>query len=246
MRVFVALLDLLSALRTVLLSLVLGGGALLVLAVGIFGAAWVGVEVRRAFGPAYELWAFGGAVGTLIAIAAGLYRWQAATLGWLAPFGGRRAPEVQYCQTCGAATRLDAVVCSRCAGTRFGIAQRGIAGGAGGAAAASTGGVGVARVVGGGTRWSYRSRWHLQVGMDVLDEHGVAVGVVKRKRTGDFLVARPRRRDVYVPLPAIARAEGATVHLTLPATALEAQPWTRPALLGLLALLGRRARPRGH
>jgi hypothetical protein len=190
--------------KLIVSTLALGLGACLVVAVGIFGAVEVGLLGRRVVGREYEMWVFGGAVMAVAGMAWGLYRWQDAVLGWLSPLVGGTAPEVMFCQTCGAQSRHDVSFCPRCGGTRFGIAKPDAAG----------------RGV----------RWPVQVGMDVFASDGLAIGVIKRKRAKDFLVARPLKRDVYVPLAAIARADKATVHLTVTESDPAVGGWSRPDL----------------
>ena len=190
--------------KLVLATLALGLGACLVVSVGVFGAVEVALLMRRVFGREYEMWWVGGAVVAVTAVAWAMYRWQDAVLGWLAPLVGGTAPEVMFCQTCGAQARHDVSFCALCGGTRFGIAK---------ADAAGRG-----------------ARWRVQVGMDVLASDGEAIGVIKRKRAKDFLVARPLKRDIYVPLTAIARSEGVTVHLSVAARDAAVGGWVRPDL----------------
>ena len=207
-----------QGMKSTLLTVALGMGACLVVGVGMFAAALVGLQMRGLFGREYELWAFWGALLVVAAIAGALYHWQDAVLGWMGPLVGRTPPEMMYCQTCGTASRHDVSFCPKCSGTRFGIAKPS------------------GRTPG--------SRWHVQVGMDVLGSDGERVGVIKRKRARDFLVARPLRRDVYVPLTAIARSDKENVHLTVTTDRVETEGWAKPGLLGRTETGGETPAPR--
>ena len=189
-------------------SLALGLGACLVVAMGIFGAVQVGLLLRPVVGREYETWAFGGVLLVLVGCAAALFRWQDSILGWVGQLAGRSAPEIMYCQTCGTPARHDVSFCPRCSGTRFGIAKPDAAGRGG--------------------------RLRLQVGMDVFASDGPQIGVIKHKRARDFLVARPLRRDLYVPNTSVARADKAAVHLSVASHDAAMETWTRPNLFGRL------------
>ena len=192
--------------KLIVLTLGLGLGACLVVAVGIFGAVEAGLLMRRLVGPEYELWAFWGALLAVAGVAFGLYRWQDAVLGWLGPLVGRPAPEIMFCQTCGTPSRHDVPFCPSCGGTRFGIAKPDAAG--------------------------RGARWRVQVGMDVVASDGQQLGVIKRKRSRDFLVARPLKRDVYIPTTTVARSDKTAVHLTVTSEDPTIDAWTRSDLLG--------------
>lgn len=68
--------------------------------------------------------------------------------------------------------------------------------------------------------------------MDVVDADGAALGDVKEVRPGDFLLARPLHRDVYVPFNAVRQVDGLVVVLDIGAGAIGDMGWARPALLG--------------
>ncbi|HET7772019.1 MAG TPA: hypothetical protein VFN74_24820 [Chloroflexota bacterium] len=190
-------------------SLALGLGACLLLGIGIFGAAQVGLLLRPVVGREYEMWAFGGVLLVLAGVAAALFSWQDSILGWVGQLAGRSAPEIMYCQTCGTASRHDVSFCPRCSGTRFGIAKPDAAG--------------------------RQGRVRVQVGMDVFASDGPQIGVIKHKRARDFLVARPLKRDLYVPNTSVARADKAAVHLSVASGDSAMDTWTRPDLLGRLS-----------
>jgi hypothetical protein len=68
--------------------------------------------------------------------------------------------------------------------------------------------------------------------MDVFASDGLQLGVIKRKRSRDFLVARPLKRDVYIPTTTVARSDKTAVHLTVTSEDPTIDAWTRSDLLG--------------
>ena len=81
-----------------------------------------------------------------------------------------------------------------------------------------------------GNVWGMPLRRLLDSGMDVIDLDGQAVGVVKRRRVLDFLVARPLKRDVYVPFSAIAGGNGRELRLSVASDSVGSSGWARSPL----------------
>jgi len=189
--------------RVVLVAMLLALTALFTLALGVWLAAWVGLEVRRVYGQEWEMLGFLAVVLVMAGIAALAYRWQDQLMNMLG-LASYAVPETLFCQTCGAPSSPDAMACTACGGTRFAISMPG----------------------------APKTRWHVQIGMDVLCSDGRPVGTVKRRRVKDFLVARALQRDVYVPFSAIAGANAREVHLSVPFDMVGHSGWARPALVG--------------
>ena len=55
----------------------------------------------------------------------------------------------------------------------------------------------------------------LHVGMDVIAMNGERVGRIKEIKEHDFLVDRPKRRDLYLPFSTIERVEDNQVILRM-------------------------------
>ena len=190
--------------RVTFFSMLLTMTALFTLALGMWLATWLSLEARRAYGQEWGMLVFFATVLVIAGAAAALYRWQDELMGMLG-IAGYAPPEVLYCQTCGTAASPDAMACVACGGTRFALSIPGTAA---------------------------KTRWHVQVGMDVYGSDERPVGVVKRRRVRDFLVARALQRDLYVPFSAITGANAREVHLSVPSDSIGHSGWARPALIG--------------
>ena len=70
-------------------------------------------------------------------------------------------------------------------------------------------------------------------GMVVVDRDGDEIGQVKERYERDFLLNRPRIRDVYVPYAAIRGTSEDRVTLVLDGRDVDAQGWHYPELLGI-------------
>jgi hypothetical protein len=70
-------------------------------------------------------------------------------------------------------------------------------------------------------------------GARVFDAFGDPAGRVKAVRAGDFLLGRPRARDVYVPFGAIRWSDHWSLGIGVPNAQLGAMGWERPKLFGL-------------
>jgi ferritin-like metal-binding protein YciE len=70
----------------------------------------------------------------------------------------------------------------------------------------------------------------IRPGMAVIGSHAGHVGRVKEVRTADFLVNRPARRDVYVPVDAIEEISGDTIVLKVMADDVDGMGWEKPAI----------------
>ena len=188
--------------RLTLFAMLICMSAMFTVALCFFLAMAVGVAVGRTFGQEWGLLAFWAVIllGTGIAVA--IFRWQDELMGMLG-FAGHAQPDALYCQTCGSAASPNAMTCAACGGLRFALSDPGTAS---------------------------KTRWYVQVGMDVIDLDGKAIGVVKRRRVLDFLVARPLKRDVYVPFSAIAGGNGRELRLSVASDAVGASGWARSAL----------------
>jgi hypothetical protein len=68
-------------------------------------------------------------------------------------------------------------------------------------------------------------------GMPVLGADGVRVGHLKQARLVDVLVDRALRRDVYVPIEAIADVTSDGIVLTIPADQVDRMNWSHPSLI---------------
>jgi hypothetical protein len=68
--------------------------------------------------------------------------------------------------------------------------------------------------------------------MDVFDAYGERLGQVKEVRPADFLLARPLRRDVYVPYTAVRDVHGRGVTLNVAGDTIDDANWAHPAILG--------------
>jgi len=73
----------------------------------------------------------------------------------------------------------------------------------------------------------------LRPGMDVLDADGDSIGRVKEVHARDFLVDRPRVRDIYVPYAAVRHTSGDRVELMVTGREVDAQGWPYPEILGV-------------
>jgi ferritin-like metal-binding protein YciE len=71
----------------------------------------------------------------------------------------------------------------------------------------------------------------LRQGMAVVGSDASQVGQVKEVRSADFLVDRPRQRDVYVPFDAIQKTTGDRIMLNIPADRVEDMVWEKPSLI---------------
>jgi ferritin-like metal-binding protein YciE len=71
----------------------------------------------------------------------------------------------------------------------------------------------------------------LRQGMAVVGSDAGQVGQVKEVRSADFLVDRPRQRDVYVPFDAIQETTGDRIMLNIPADRVEDIAWEKPPLI---------------
>lgn len=189
--------------RLTLFSMLLAAFAMIVVALGFFLAAWVGIQVRLTFGQEWEMLGFVAVLVIVVATAYAMFRWQDGLMNMLG-IAGHARPDVLYCQTCGTAASPSAMACAACGGIRFALSMPGTAG---------------------------KTRWHVQVGMDVYGSDERPVGVVKRRRINDFLVARALQRDVYVPFSAITGANARDVHLSVPADAVGHSGWARSTFL---------------
>ena len=67
--------------------------------------------------------------------------------------------------------------------------------------------------------------------MAVVGSDASQVGQVKDVRDADFLVDRPRQRDVYVPFDAIQETTGNRIMLNLPADRVDDMDWEKPSLI---------------
>ena len=192
--------------RFVLFAMLLCMGAMFTVALGFFFVTWLSLQVRHTFGREWEMLGFFGVLFAAAALGAAIFRWQDELMGLLG-IAGHTRPDVLYCQTCGTPASPNAMTCAQCGGIRFALSLPGTAS---------------------------RTRWHVQVGMDVTSSDERPVGVVKRRRALDFLVARPLQRDVYVPFSAIAGANGREVHLSVSTDTIGTSGWTRSALFNRL------------
>ena len=188
--------------RLTLFAMMLTMCALFCVALCFFLAMAVGIEVLRAFGQEWGMLAFWSVIVLGTGVAVAIFRWQDALMGMLG-IAGHARPDALYCQTCGTAASPNAMTCAACGGLRFALSVPGTAS---------------------------KTRWYVQVGMDVIDLNCQAVGVVKRRRLLDFLVARPLKRDVYVPFSAIAGGNGRELRLSVANDAVGASGWARAAL----------------
>lgn len=179
-------------------SLLLGIAALLVLWVGIWGAMLGAVVVQGLAGPAWGMTALGVEIAVLSGIAWTLWHFQDRLLVHFGPLIGIAPPEKLYCQVCGAASRADTTFCHACGGTRFALSTPSM---------------------------SKQTGWYVQIGMDVIGADESAIGVVKQRRASDFLVSRPRQRDVYVPFSAITAGDRRTIRLNVSTTEVDEQAW---------------------
>jgi hypothetical protein len=196
--------------RLSLASFLLGIGALLAIYVGIWVAVNVAMLVERAFGAPWGTVTLGTAIAVCAGVALAMWTWQDRLMDVFGPLLGRMGVEQLYCQTCGETARHDAVACVKCGDVRFGILP---------------------------PRTRSQLPFHVQIGVDVVCADSVTIGVVKQRRVGDFLVARPHHRDLYVPYTAITGnkttgAQTTAVTLGVLAAHLDAQGWPHPALVG--------------
>jgi hypothetical protein len=72
-------------------------------------------------------------------------------------------------------------------------------------------------------------------GAHVFDAFGEPAGRVIAVRDGDFLLARPLARDVYVPFSAIRWPGRLSLRIGVPNAQLGSKPWKQPKLLGLFS-----------
>ncbi len=75
--------------------------------------------------------------------------------------------------------------------------------------------------------------WRPQVrgGMSVMGADGDHIGEVKDLRADDFLVNRPRARDVYVPFKFVDNVVGEQILLRIPADVVDNMDWPSPPAL---------------
>jgi ferritin-like metal-binding protein YciE len=71
----------------------------------------------------------------------------------------------------------------------------------------------------------------IRQGMAVVGSDASQVGQVKEVRSADFLVDRPRQRDVYVPFDAMQETTGARIMLNVPADRVDDMAWEKPPLI---------------
>ena len=71
----------------------------------------------------------------------------------------------------------------------------------------------------------------IKPGMAVIGSYAGSVGQVKEVRTTDFLVNRPAKRDVYVPVDAIEELTGDTIVLKVPADDVDSMGWEKPRII---------------
>ena len=193
----------LPRMRLTIFAMLLTLGACFTVALCFFAAMLVAIEVRRTFGREWELLAFGSVILLGTGAGFGIFRWQDELMGMLG-IAGHVRPDALYCQTCGTAASPNAMTCAACGGLRFALSIPGTAS---------------------------KTRWHVQVGMDVLGSDERPIGVVKRRRVLDFLVARPLKRDVYVPFSAISSGNGREIQLSVPTDFVGTSGWARSALM---------------
>lgn len=72
----------------------------------------------------------------------------------------------------------------------------------------------------------------IRTGMEVCDIEGSRLGEVKELRGGEFLLDRPMRRDLYVPLTAVQEVRGDRITLRYRESEVGDQNWESPALMG--------------
>jgi len=75
------------------------------------------------------------------------------------------------------------------------------------------------------------SAGQIRQGMAVVGSDASQVGQVKEVRAADFLVDRPRQRDIYVPFDAIQETTGTRIMLNLPADRVDDMDWEKPSLI---------------
>lgn len=71
----------------------------------------------------------------------------------------------------------------------------------------------------------------IRIGMDVVGANNEKIGEVKEVRQDDFLVDRPRRRDVYVPLGAVRSVSHNRIILHIRDFEVNDQNWLTPPLV---------------
>ena len=72
----------------------------------------------------------------------------------------------------------------------------------------------------------------IQDGMDVVDAQGEHLGVVTGVRGSDFLLARPHKRDLYVPFGTARAVPGTNrVELNVLADQIDTLGWASPPLV---------------
>jgi ferritin-like metal-binding protein YciE len=71
----------------------------------------------------------------------------------------------------------------------------------------------------------------IRPGMAVFGSYAGSVGHVKEVRSTDFLVDRPARRDVYVPVDAIEEMIGDTIVLKVTADDVDSMGWEKPRII---------------
>jgi ferritin-like metal-binding protein YciE len=71
----------------------------------------------------------------------------------------------------------------------------------------------------------------IRPGMAVIGSYAGSVGKVKEVRSTDFLVNRPAKRDVYVPVDAIEVMTGDTIVLKVTADDVDSMGWEKPRII---------------
>jgi ferritin-like metal-binding protein YciE len=71
----------------------------------------------------------------------------------------------------------------------------------------------------------------IRPGMAVFGSYAGSVGQVKEVRSTDFLVNRPAKRDVYVPVDAIEEMIGDTIVLKVKADDVDSMGWEKPKII---------------
>lgn len=70
----------------------------------------------------------------------------------------------------------------------------------------------------------------IREGMHVITEDGKDLGTVKEVRERDFLIDRPRHRDVYAPLDRVSNVVADSVKLHARSDEVDKADWPKPPL----------------
>jgi hypothetical protein len=84
----------------------------------------------------------------------------------------------------------------------------------------------------GGGPSQHGNRWQIRETMDAVGSDGELIGSVKAVRGTDFLVDRPRERDLYVPFSAVKTVDGERVMLSCRADEVDDQDWPASGPIG--------------